>query len=123
MFHRFRSLCTAITPVVRFVAVSSFVLLDLPVVSLLSSALLLPSTAVAQSTATLTGRVVDSSGAVVNGVSLTVSHRETGVDRFAQTDKEGNYQVAALPIGTYRIEVQSVGFQTQIVEDLIIEVG
>ena len=77
----------------------------------------------AESTATLRGRIVDSDGAVVPGAKIIVTNREIGVERFAQTDAEGNYQVAALPVGTYRIEVQAEGFQTQIVQKVIVEVG
>ncbi len=77
----------------------------------------------AQSTAALQGRVVDSAGTVVAGAKITVRNRATNVERVAQTDSEGNYQVAALPVGAYRIEVQAQGFQTQIVENLILEVG
>jgi len=76
-----------------------------------------------QSTGALRGTVTDSDSAVVPGASVLVVDREIGVERFAQTDDEGNYQVAALPIGTYRIEVQAQGFQTQIVEQEIVEVG
>src|SRR5262245_38942741 len=123
MFRRLRSLFTVITSVIRYITIFFFAVLELPNVLLLPSALLLPSIGGAQSTATLRGRVVDSSGAVVSGVNLTVSHRETGVDRLAQTDNEGSYQIAVLPIGTYRIAAQAAGFQTQIVENVIIEVG
>ena len=91
---------------------------------LLSALLLLPVVSrSAQSTATLRGRVVDLGDAVISEGNITVSSRETGMERFAQTDNEGNYQVAALPVGTYRIEVQAEGFQTQIVDNVIIEVG
>lgn len=77
----------------------------------------------AESTATLRGRIVDSDGAVVPGAKIIVANREIGVERFAQTDDQGNYQVAALPVGTYRIEMQAEGFQTQIVQKVIVEVG
>ena len=77
----------------------------------------------AQSTAALQGRVVDPTGAVVAEVTITVSNLATGLERVAQTDSEGNYQVAALPIGAYRIEVRAPDFRTQIVENLIVEVG
>jgi outer membrane receptor protein involved in Fe transport len=40
-----------------------------------------------------------------------------------QTDSEGNYQVAALPAGTYRIEVEAHGFQKQVVTGLNLEVA
>src|SRR5262249_45670020 len=77
----------------------------------------------AQSTAMLRGRIVDSDGAGVPTAKITVANPEIGVDRLAQTDDEGNYQVAALPVGTYRIEVQAEGFQTKILEKVLVEVG
>ena len=76
-----------------------------------------------QSTATLQGRVVDPADSVVPGVEIMLRNRATGVERVAKTDNEGNYQVAALPVGTYSIEVLAQGFQTQIVENLIVEVA
>jgi Carboxypeptidase regulatory-like domain len=84
-------------------------------------ALLAPANA--QSTATLEGRVVDPPGAVVAGALVTVHHQETGLERVAETDGEGNYQVAALPVGIYQVKIQVPGFQTQIVENLVVEVG
>jgi hypothetical protein len=77
----------------------------------------------AQSTTTLQGRVVAPQGAVVPGVKVMVRSHATGVERIAQTDGAGVYQVAALPSGAYRVEVRSTGFQTQVVERLIVEVG
>ena len=76
----------------------------------------------AQSTAALSGRVADPTGAVVAGVNITVRNRATGLERVAQTDGEGNYRIAALPVGTYRVEVRMAGFQAQIVESLVVEV-
>ncbi|MCI0388422.1 MAG: TonB-dependent receptor [Acidobacteria bacterium] len=77
----------------------------------------------AQSTATLQGRVVDPAGAVVARALITVRHHATGLERVAETDGEGNYQVAALPVGIYQVKIQATGFQTQIVENMIVEVG
>jgi hypothetical protein len=77
----------------------------------------------AQSTATLQGTVTDQQGAVISGARITVRNEATGLERTAQTDAEGNYQVAALPPGTYRIEVQAQGFQTQVVNGVTIEVA
>jgi Carboxypeptidase regulatory-like domain/TonB dependent receptor-like, beta-barrel len=76
-----------------------------------------------QSTPTLQGSVVDPAGAIVAGAIVTVRHQATGLERVAETDGDGSYQVAALPVGTYQLKVQATGFQTQIVENLIIEVG
>jgi len=80
-------------------------------------------TAHGQSTATLLGRVVDPVGAVVPGARIVARNWETGVERTAQSDSQGNYQVAALPVGVYRVEVRVPGFQRQVVESLSIEVA
>src|SRR5262249_11090537 len=66
--------------------------------------------------------VVDPSGAAVANATITVRNQATGVERTAQTDSTGNYQVAALPVGTYRIEAQAAGFQKQAVSSLTLEV-
>jgi len=77
----------------------------------------------AQSSAALHGRVVDPTGAVVVGVKITMRNQATSAERFAQTDSRGNYRISALPVGAYCVEVQAVGFETQVVEKLSIEVG
>src|SRR5262245_43898636 len=46
-----------------------------------------------------------------------------GDQRTVQTDRQGNYQFAAMRAGHYSIEVNSDGFQPQIVENVAIEVG
>jgi len=79
--------------------------------------------AFAQSTATLKGLVLDPSGAVVPDAKVTVRNQATGVDRISQTDSGGNYQVAALPVGVYRIEVQAKGFASQVAKDVTLQVS
>jgi hypothetical protein len=49
-----------------------------------------------QSTATLQGRIVDPNGAIVPGAKITLRRNESGFERIGESDKEGNYQVAAL---------------------------
>src|SRR5205085_7478242 len=85
--------------------------------------LALCATARAQSTATLQGTVTDPQGAVVPNAKVTVRSNATGVERTAQTDSEGNYQIASLQPGVYRVEVQAQGFQGQAVTELNIEVA
>lgn len=60
------------------------------------------------------GNVNDPSGASVSGATVTVTNMETQVSRQAVTDKDGYYQVPALPIGTYSIAVEKDGFQRQV---------
>ncbi len=66
---------------------------------------------------------MDPAGAIVAGAIVTVRDQATGLERVAETDGEGSYQVAALPVGSYQVKVQASGFQTQIVENLVVEVG
>ncbi|MCI0663290.1 MAG: TonB-dependent receptor [Acidobacteria bacterium] len=81
------------------------------------------TTGEAQSTATLQGRVSDPDGSIIPGVEITLLDHATGVTRIVKSDSEGNYQVAAMPVGTYRVKAQVTGFQTQVVERLNVEVG
>src|SRR5947208_10519466 len=83
------------------------------ITSLLSLLLFILSVnALAQSTATLQGAVTDPKGDVIPNAKVVVHNQATGFERTTQTDSDGNYQVASLPVGVYRVEVQATGFQT-----------
>ena len=84
---------------------------------------LAPLAASAQSTALLRGHVVDQTGAVVPSATIEVTSLATGIHRIIPTDAHGEYQVADLPVGEYRIEVRKPGFPTQIVESFQLEVA
>jgi PAS domain S-box-containing protein len=77
----------------------------------------------AQSTSSLSGRVVDSHGAVVRAARITAMHLASTTIRVAETDEQGNYLIPSLPIGGYTLEAQSNGFQSQRVEGLNVELG
>ena len=83
----------------------------------------LASPSFAQSIATLKGRITDPSGAIVQGATITLRERDTGVERNATSDAAGDYQFIFLPIGTYRLEVQSTGLRPELIPRLVIEVG
>jgi carboxypeptidase family protein len=93
------------------------------VLIMLVAALLATSSALAQSTATVQGTVTDSKGAVLPNATVVVRNRNTSAERTAQTDSEGNYQVAALPVGVYQIEVRVQGFKTQVADSVTLEVA
>ena len=76
-----------------------------------------------QSTATLQGTVTDSKGAVVPDATIVVRNKATSIERTAQTDSAGNYQVAALPAATYAIEVKASGFKTQVADSVVVGVA
>jgi Carboxypeptidase regulatory-like domain len=86
-------------------------------------ALLLSTSVHAQSTASIEGQVMDQNGAVVTAAEIGAVNRETGIKRTAVTDEAGRYQIVALPVGDYRIEVRAPGFQTQLIESSRIEVA
>lgn len=77
----------------------------------------------AQSTGSLQGAVADSSGAIVANARITVRNQATAIERVAQSDSDGNFLVAALPPGVYRVEVQAQGFRATVISDLTIEVS
>ena len=79
--------------------------------------------AVCQSSATLQGTVTDQKGAVIPNASVTVRNRATSFERTTQSDSDGNYQVAALPVGNYSVEVRLQGFKTNTVDVVPIEVA
>jgi hypothetical protein len=85
--------------------------------------LLISASIHAQSTASLEGQVTDQNGSVVPSAQIDVVSLETGVKRTALTDDAGRYQIAALPVAAYRLEIRSRGFRTLIIERAWIEVG
>ena len=60
----------------------------------------------------ITGRVADSTGAVLPGVTVTATNDATGVSRTTTTSTGGDFSVPDLQLGTYTIEATLQGFQT-----------
>lgn len=79
-------------------------------------------TAMAQSTATLSGTVTDPSGAVVPGAQVTVHGNATGSDRVVPTDGSGLYSVPSLQPGDYQVQVTASGFSTYTIKSLTLGV-
>jgi len=85
--------------------------------------LVFAASAFGQSTASIDGSITDQHGDVVARAEITASDPAIGVTRRVVSDNSGRYQIVALPIGDYRIEVRARGFQTRILEGLRIEVA
>ena len=76
------------------------------------------------SSGTIHGVVRDQSGAVLPGVTATLSSPALQVRELVQvTDTEGAYRFADLPAGTYLLKFELAGFSTLIREDLRLTVG
>lgn len=63
-------------------------------------------------TATLSGRVTDTSGAFIPSVRIVATNVNTNVNYPTDTDSAGLYSLRVLPPGTYRISVEKQGFQS-----------
>jgi hypothetical protein len=82
------------------------------------------SVATAQTnTATLSGTVTDSSGAMVPDVAITVSNKTTGLKRQTTTNSTGLYTLPLLPPGAYSLHAQSDGFTAVEVENIELTVA
>jgi hypothetical protein len=78
---------------------------------LFALATILFSVALSAQTATVTGRVSDTTGAVVPGTKISVINVATGAERIASANEIGYFTVPLLPPGEYRIVVEQAGFK------------
>ena len=83
--------------------------------------LVFASLARAQSTGSLRGLVLDPSGAVVPGASVTLTQGETALS--AQSGSDGAYILKAVPAGAYSMTVQASGFATYTREGIVVAPG
>jgi hypothetical protein len=77
-------------------------------------ALTVSGAAFAQSQAingTIEGTIVDDQGAVLPGVTVTVTNTDTGDTRVVVTNESGLYRAPLLPLGTYRVSAELQGFR------------
>ncbi|MFM9905645.1 MAG: TonB-dependent receptor domain-containing protein [Pyrinomonadaceae bacterium] len=83
--------------------------------------------ALAQSNSTtgnIEGRVVDPNGAIVQGVAVTATNQDTGFEKSAVTDADGDYIFVLLPPGDYRVEVAAAkGFAAATYSNVQVTVG
>jgi hypothetical protein len=94
--------------------------------ALVTTALLLfvgTSTAVAQQTGEIFGRAADTSGAVLPGVTVTVSGPALIQPRVSVTSETGTYRVPELPVGTYTVTFELAGFRTLALQDIRVTIG
>lgn len=61
-------------------------------------------------TGTVQGTVTDTSGGVLPGVTVTLRHAGTGVERTVVTNESGFYAAPFLPLGPYTITATLAGF-------------
>src|SRR5581483_11531852 len=65
-----------------------------------------------ETSAGITGKVTDPSGASVTNASVTARDTDRGTVWSTKTNEEGLYNFSRLPIGHYEVKVEATGFQT-----------
>jgi outer membrane receptor protein involved in Fe transport len=73
-------------------------------------------------TATLSGRILDTSGASISKARVTVASAATGFVRTVQSSDTGEYTIPALPAGEYTVSADFTGFRKQS-KNVILQVG
>lgn len=74
-------------------------------------------------TATIKGKVTDQLEATVSGATVSVVDTARGVVRSSKSDGQGNYQLSVLPPGTYELRTEAAGFQSQVLQNVVLTVG
>ncbi|WP_158749755.1 TonB-dependent receptor [Acidobacterium sp. S8] len=77
----------------------------------------------AVTTATLSGTVTDSTGAVVPGANVKLTSNEKGVVRTYSTDASGAYSFTQVPPANYTLDVQVNGFKAYRQTGLVLDAG
>lgn len=72
---------------------------------------------------TLTGTVVDSSGAAIPGATVQLTNPATNDVSNSKTNGAGNFSFPELPVGTYKLLVSAQGFSAQSLDNVVIEVS
>jgi hypothetical protein len=83
----------------------------------------IPAAAAAQTTGTITGTVLDSTGAVVPGAAVTAQNAATGLVRTTVTSDQGRFALAALPPGSYELRTELSGFNPNVRRDLVVTIA
>jgi len=72
-------------------------------------------------TGSITGTITDTSGAVVGGAKVTLTSEDTGATLSTTAGGSGNYEFSPVRIGSYKIDVASKGFKTEIQSHITVD--
>ena len=88
------------------------------------AALSIAAPAGAQSaTGSIEGSIVDQTGAVMPGVTVTAVQSTTGLTRTTVSDENGLFRLLLLPVGVYDVTADLSGFNSRKLPELIVNVG
>src|SRR6202451_4895101 len=66
-----------------------------------------------ETTSAIVGQVTDATNAAIPGANVTITNRETALQRSAKTDDEGRFNLPQLKPDTYSVRVEAAGFASQ----------
>jgi hypothetical protein len=73
-----------------------------------------------RTTGDLSGTILDSSGAIIAGATVTLTQQSTGFSKSVPSNESGAYIFSALQPGTYQVKVSAKGFSDAIYENAVI---
>ncbi len=71
----------------------------------------------------IAGTIIDSTGAVVPGVALSITHDSTNLAFSGASSPSGTYAFLNLPVGLYTLTAQAAGFRRQDVKNIQVQVN
>ena len=74
-------------------------------------------------TASISGVVHDSTGAVVPQVKITLRNTAKGTFRTTASDTNGQYTMTNVEPGTYELRAERTGFNTEVKNNVVLAVG
>ena len=74
-------------------------------------------------TGNIEGRIVDTSDAPLFEVNISLQSKNLQGIRGSATDEKGYFQVFSLPLGSYKVKISSIGYQSIILEDVQVVLG
>jgi len=81
-----------------------------------------PATA-QETSAGITGRVTDPSGAAIVGASVTAKDQQRGTVWPTKTNEDGIYAFPRIPVGTYEIRIEAPGFKAFVQPGVLLEIN
>jgi carboxypeptidase family protein/TonB-dependent receptor-like protein len=81
------------------------------------------ATAQSESAVTFSGHIRGPGGVVVPGATVELVNPQTGERKMTWSDDAGNYTLAGVAPGTYKLEVSLLGFRTDVRESVLVTPG
>jgi len=71
----------------------------------------------------ISGTVVDTTGAVVGGAEVVVTNTATGQNASTTTDNSGLFKLSLLQVGTYNLKISKTGFRSSALNGVAVSAG